>query len=122
MTGLVVAITEAFPMDVPASAHEVVVVPLGTIPCAFSHKIALSNLIILHEKFCDGGGVFDGALPSDFVGLPLFILLLSIVPWSGGEFGCWLFGRWLIKLGGRIMLRELLSTISRSLSKKQGGQ
>ncbi len=101
MTGLVVAIAAAFAADVPVGAHEGVVVPLGTIPCAFSRKIALPNLIVLHEKFCDGGGIFDGALPSNFVGLPLFILLLSVIPWHGGEFGCWLFGRGLDKIGGK---------------------
>ncbi len=95
-------------------AHEGVVVPLGTIPCAFSCKIALSNLVVLHEKSHDGGGIFDYALLSDFVGLPLIVLLLSIVPWRRGEFGRWLLGR----LGGRIKLRELFSTVSRTLSKQ----
>jgi hypothetical protein len=87
MTGLVVAIVETFPADVPAGAHEGVVLPLGTIPHAFSCKIALPNLIILHEKFHDGGGVFDYALFSIFGGLPLAVLPLSVVPWLGGEFG-----------------------------------
>ncbi len=41
MTGLVVAITEAFPVDVPAGAHEGVVVPLGTIPCAFALDLCI---------------------------------------------------------------------------------
>jgi hypothetical protein len=91
VTGLVVAIPEAFPADVPVGAREGVVVPLGTIPCAFSRKIALPNLIVIHEKFHDGGGVFDDAVPYNFIGLPLFILPLSIVPWRGGEFGHWLF-------------------------------
>ncbi len=70
------------------------------IPRAFSRKIVLPNLIALHEKFCDGVSVFDDAFPSDFVRLPLFILLLSIVPWRGGEFGRWLFGRVLDEIGG----------------------
>ncbi len=91
MTGLVVAITEAIPMDIPAGAHEGVVVPLGTIPCAFTCKITLPNLIVLHEKIHDGGGIFDDAPPSGFVRLPFIILPLSIVPWHGGEFGHWLF-------------------------------
>ncbi len=30
---------------------------------------------------------------------PLIILLLFVVPWHGGEFGHWLFGRGLHKLG-----------------------
>jgi hypothetical protein len=100
MTGLVVAIAEAFPADAPAGAHEDAVVPLGMIPNAFTHKIVLPNLE-LHEKFCDGGGIFDDALPSGFVGLPLIILPLSIIPWHGGEFGHWLFGRGLDKIGGK---------------------
>ncbi len=101
MTGLIVAITEPFPTDVPAGAHEGDVVPLGTIPHAFSCKIVLPNLIILHEKFHDGGGIFDYVLFSDFVGLPLVVLLLSIIPWLGGEFGHWLFWRWLDKIRGK---------------------
>ncbi len=101
MTGLVVAIAETFPAYVPAGAHEGVVVPLGTIPCAFSCNIALPNLIILHEKFRDGGGVFDYALFSNFVSLPLVVLPLSIVPWLGDDFGHWLFGRWLDIIGGK---------------------
>ncbi len=71
MTCLDVAIAETFPADVPAGAHDGVVVPLGKITCAFSCKIALPNLIVHHEKFHDGGDVFDDVLPSDFVGLPL---------------------------------------------------
>ncbi len=101
MTGLVVAIAEAFPVDIPAGAHEGVVVPLGTIPCAFTHKNMLPNLIILHEKIHDGGGVFDDVPPSGFVGLPLIIPLLTAVPWRGGEFRHWLFGRGLDKIGGK---------------------
>ena len=101
MTGLVVAIAAAFAADVPVGAHEGVVVPLGTIPCAFTHKNMLPNLIILHEKFCDGSDVFDYVLFSDFVGLPLVVLPLSVIPWLGGEFGRWLFGRWLDKIGGK---------------------
>ncbi len=101
MTGLVVAIAETFPADLPAGTYAGVVVPLGTIPHAFSCKIAFPNLIILHEKFRDGGGVFDYALFSNFVGLPLVVLLLSIVPWLVGEFRHWLFGRWLDKIGGK---------------------
>ncbi len=118
MTGLVVAIAETFPTDVPAGAHEGVVVPLGTIPHAFSCKIALPNLIILHEKFRDGGGVFDYALFSDFVGLSLVVLPLSVVPWLRGEFGCWLFGRWLDKIGGKGHFEGTVSSVSRTLSKQ----
>ncbi len=101
MTGVVVAIAETFPADVHAGAHEGVVVPLGMIPRSFSCKITLPNLIILHEKFHDGGGVFGYALFSNFVGLPLNVLPLSVIPWRGGEFGCWLFGRWLNRIGGK---------------------
>jgi hypothetical protein len=101
VTGLVVAIVETFPADVPSGANEGVVVPLGTISCAFSCKIALPNLIVLRGKFCDEGGVFDYVLFSNFVGLPLIILPLSVVPWRGGEFGHLLFGRWLDKIGGK---------------------
>ena len=43
VTGLVVAIAETFPVYVPAGAHEGVVVPLGTIPCAFSCKNCASK-------------------------------------------------------------------------------
>ncbi len=118
MTGLVVAIAETFLAGVPAGAHEGVVAPLGTIPRAFSCNILLPNLIIFHEKFCDGGSVFDYALFSGFVGLPLVVLPLSMVPWLGGEFEHWLFGRWLIKLGRGVTLRELFSAVSRTPSKQ----
>jgi hypothetical protein len=91
VTGLVVAITEAFPVDVPAGTHEGIVVPLGTIPCAFTCKMELPNLIVLHEKICDGGGIFDDTLPSGFVRLHFIIIPLSIIPWCGGEFGHWRF-------------------------------
>ncbi len=73
----------------------------GTIPSAFSCKIGLPNLIILHEKFCDGSDVFDYVLFSDFVGLPLVVFPLSVAPWLGGEVGRWLFGRWLDKIWGK---------------------
>jgi hypothetical protein len=118
MTGLAVAIAETFPTDVPVGAHEGVVVPLGTIPCAFSCKIPLPNLIILHEKFRDGGGVFDYALFSNFVVLPLVVLPLSVIPGLGVSLGVGFLGDGLIKLGGRVTLRELFSTVSRTLSKQ----
>jgi hypothetical protein len=101
VTGLVVAIAETFTMDVPAGAHEGVVVPLGTILCAFSCKMVLPNLFVLHEKFRDGGGIVDYTLLCNFDGLPLIILLLSIIPWRGGEFGRWLFWSWLDEIGGK---------------------
>ncbi len=118
MTGLVVAIAEAFPTDIPAGTRGGVVVPLGTIPCVFTRKIALPNLIVLHEKIHDGGSVFDDALPFGFVGLPFFILPLSVIPWHRVSSGIGVLGEGLIKLGGRITLRELLSTILRTLSKQ----
>ncbi len=74
---------------------------LGQSLVHFPAKIALPNLIILHEKFRDGGGIFDHVLFSDFVSLPLVVLPLSIVPWLQGEFGHWLFGRWLDKTWGK---------------------
>ena len=106
MTGLVVAIAETFPADVPAGAHEGIVVPLGTIPRAFFCKIALPNLIILHDKFRDEGGIFDYALFSHFIGLSLVVLPLFVIPWLGGEFRRWLFGRWLDKIGGKGHIEE----------------
>ncbi len=101
MTDFIVAIAEAFPADVTAGTHEGVVVPLGTVPHAFTCKITLPNLIVPHEEIHDGGGIFDDAPPSGFVGLPLIILPLSIVPWRGGEFGHWLFRRGIDKSGGK---------------------
>jgi hypothetical protein len=120
MTGLVVAIAETLPADVPAGTHEGVVVPLGTVPHAFFCKIALLKLIILHEKSHDGDGVFDYALFSDFIGLPLVVLPLSVVPWLGVgvSLGVGFLGDGLIKLAGRVTLRELFSTVSRTLSKQ----
>ena len=83
MNGLIVAIDKAFPADEPAGAHEDSVVPLKTILHAFSSKITLLDPITLHEKFHDGGGIFDNVLPSDFVELLLLILLFLLSPGMG---------------------------------------
>ncbi len=75
---------------------------LGMIPCAFSRKIALPNLAFVHEKMIDGGGVFDGMFPFDFLRLPFLPAhLFSILSWQNSGCCCWIFGRGSDKIGGK---------------------
>ncbi len=67
MTSFVVAVNEAFALDVPAGAHKSGVVPLGTIFGAFPGKMLLPILAILYQKLGDGGNVFDQTLPVNIV-------------------------------------------------------
>ncbi len=89
VTSLVVAVDEAFGMDVPAGAHEGCFIPIGTIPPALPCKVMLPYLTFFHQEFGNGGRVFDDALPFDFVGLPLFSsFLFAIVPGRGCDCVC----------------------------------
>jgi hypothetical protein len=119
MTSLVVAANKAFGADVPAGAHGGGFIPLGTIPCAFPCKIMVPNLALFHQEFGDGGEVLDNVLPFNFVGLPFFpsfplpsfpgVTVVAFVGFLGGG---------LLKLGGRMTLRELFMTISKTLPKQ----
>ncbi len=119
MARLVVAVNEVFGTDAPAGAHEDGVIPLRAISQAFSCKIASPVFAFLDQKFRDGGGVLDDAISGGFVRLPFLPLsfLLVVVPRRGVGFGHGFLGGDLMKLGRRIMLRELFMTILKILSK-----
>ena len=82
----VVAVDEAFAADVPASTHPFVA-PLGSIPGAFSSKVALPYFALFHQEFSDGRGVLDDVV---FVAislrplLPLSTALAVVAPGPGG--------------------------------------
>ncbi len=102
VTGLIVAANKAFSVVIPADTYAGVFVALGTIPCAFSCKIAFPNLAFFYEEIVDGGRVFDNAFPFDFLRLPFLPACLSSdLPWQNSGYRCWIFGRRPDKIGGK---------------------
>jgi len=71
---------------VPACTHPFFT-PLRSISGAFSGKVLLPDLALLHQKFGDGRGVFDNAVFIAVSSLPLLSLsgaLAFVIPGPGG--------------------------------------
>jgi hypothetical protein len=64
---LVVAIVETFPVDVPAGAHEGVVVPLGAIPLRFQTSSSFMRNSVMEAVF-----LITRSSPTSLVFLLLF--------------------------------------------------
>lgn len=93
MAGLVVAVDEAFPADVPAGTHPFFA-PLRLVARAFSGKVALPDFTLPYQKFSDGCGVFDDAgvlVVSLLPFLFLFVTVFVVFP-APGRCGHWNFG------------------------------
>jgi hypothetical protein len=91
---LVVAVNKAFAADVPAGTHPFFA-PLGWIPGAFSGKVALPDVALLHQEFGDGRGVLDDAVFIAISSLPLFALSAALSVFIFGARGreCGILGR-----------------------------
>ena len=90
----VVAVDEAFAADVPASTHPFVA-PLGSIPGAFSSKVALPYFALFHQEFSDGRGVLDDVVFIAVSLLSLFALSAALAIFVFGARGreCGILGR-----------------------------
>jgi hypothetical protein len=117
---LIVAVDKAFGTGVPGGTHEGGVVPRGGSIEHCPEKLCFQFLPSFIRNFEMWAAFFGDALLFGFVRLPSLplSLLLAVMPRHGVGSGNGFLGGDLIKLGGRITVRELFITILKTLSKE----